>query len=137
MSGRDPRALLAIIVAAEDAAEEPEPMVLYYSAMGPLILGPPAWPEGEPPPSSIEVDRLGERGWLHVYERNGKGRRFAPTVEGEEVARAYVRERAAVAALAVSLDWSDVNPVLERFHETYQAQGARVWHRLRDCAARA
>lgn len=124
MSRRDPRDLLATIVAAEETAEEREPFVLYYSAGGPVIIAPPKWPDDEPVPSSVEVDDLEERGWARVYPSEGSGRAFASTVRGQEVARAYARERAATEASVVNLDWPSVNPVLERFLEAYESQGA-------------
>lgn len=116
--------MLATIVAAEDASGEREPFRLWYGSGGPVILAPPKWPDDEPVPSSVEVDDLEERGWVRVYPSEGSGRGFASTVRGQEVAQAYARERAAAEASAVSLDWPSVNPVLERFLEAYESQGA-------------
>lgn len=124
MSRRDPRDLLATIVAAEGASDERGPFVLYYGAGGPVIIAPPKWPDDETVPSSVDVDDLEERGWVRVYPSEGRGRRFASTVRGQEVARAYARECAAAQVSAVSLDWPSVNPVLERFLEAYESQGA-------------
>ncbi len=124
MSRRDPRDLLATIVAAEEVSDEREPFRLYYTNGGPVILAPPKWLDGEPVPSSVEVDDLEERGWVRVYPSEGSGRDFASTVRGQEVARAYARERAAAEASVVSLDWPSVNPVLERFLGAYESQGA-------------
>ena len=124
MSRHDPRDLLATIVAAEEVSDNREPFVLYYSAGGPVIIAPPKWPDDEPVPSSVEVDDLAERGWVRLYPSEGSGQAFASTARGQEVARAYARERAAAQASAVSLDWPSVNPVLERFLEAYESQGA-------------
>ena len=121
---RDPREILAALVAADEDAGEPQMVILHYTAQGPVILGHPRWPTDIEPPSSVEVDRLEERGWVQVSKREGKGRAFAVTVTGQDAARAHVRQRSAAAASAVALDWSAVNPVLESVYEAYVSAGA-------------
>jgi hypothetical protein len=121
---RDPREILCGLVAADEAAGEAQLFVLTYTAQGPVILGHPGWPGDERPPSSVEVDDLAERGWVRIDTVNGKGRSFAITGAGREVATARARQRSAAAVSAVALDWSAVNPVLEIFYEAYVEAGA-------------
>jgi hypothetical protein len=124
VSRRDPRDLLSTIVAAEEASAEREPFCSTTAQGGPIIIGPPNWPDDEPAPSSVEVDDLEERGWVRVYPGEGSGRGFASTVRGQDVARAYAREQAAAEASRVRLDWPSVSPLLELFLDSYEAQGA-------------
>lgn len=121
---RDPREILSALVAADEAAGEPQMIVLHYTAQGPVILGHPGWPKDREPPSSVEVDHLEERDWVRVSSAEGKGRNFAVTVAGQDAARAHARQRSAAAASAVALDWSAVNPVLEHFYDAYVEAGA-------------
>jgi hypothetical protein len=121
---RDERDLLAALVAADQAADEAELFVLTYTGNGPVIIGHPGWPEDAAPPSSVEVDRLAERGWVSIERADGKGRAFAVTIHGREAASAYARQRSAAGGSAVVLDWSVVNPVLEAFYHAYTQAGA-------------
>lgn len=115
---------IVALVTADEAAGEPELFVLYYSGTGPVILGHSGWQDDDEPPSTLLVDTLEERGWVRVHEREGKGRQFAVSEAGRGAAAAHRRRLAAPAGAAVTLDWSAVLPILERFCETYQEQGA-------------
>jgi hypothetical protein len=121
---RDPREIILALAAADEAADEPQEFVLYYSAKGRQIIGHPGWPDGALPPATVEVDDLDERNWVRVSDATGKGRHFALTGAGREAAKAYERQRDAAAVSAVSLDWSAVNPVLEALFEAYTQAGA-------------
>jgi hypothetical protein len=121
---RDERDLLSALVAADEAAGEAELFVLTYTGNGPVIIGHRGWPEDAAPPSSVEVDRLAERGWVSIERADGKGRAFAVMIHGREAASAYSRQRSAARGSAVALDWSVVNPVLEAFYDAYTEAGA-------------
>jgi hypothetical protein len=121
---RDERDLLAALVAADRAAGEAELFVLTYTGNGPVIVGHAGWQEDAEPPSSVEVDRLAERGWVSIERAGGKGRAFAVTIHGRKSASAYARQRSAAGGAAVALDWSAVNPVLEAFYDAYTQAGA-------------
>ena len=121
---RDPKDLLAEIVAADELADEPQVFVVGYSWDGPVIIGHPGWPEDQKAPADVEIDELAERGWVRIDLVEGRQRNFALTVKGREAAMAHARQRAAVGASAVLLDWQAVTPVLEAFYAAYEGAGA-------------
>lgn len=121
---RDAYEILGALVRADEAADEPQIFVLYYSGEGPRIVGHPGWPEEERPPSSVEVDELEERGWVRISQAKGKGRQFAVTLAGRDAARRQAAQRFSGAARSVTLDWSTVNQVLEHFFRAYVDAGA-------------
>lgn len=120
---RAPRDLLAALVAAEEAAGEQQTFLLVYTGGGRELLV-AGWPEDLAAPSTEEVDDLQERGWVRVTDAEGKGRTFAITVDGRDAASAHARQRAAAEVSAVQLDWSAVNPILERTYKAYTDAGA-------------
>jgi hypothetical protein len=124
MTRRDHSEILAELVAADEATDTSEAFVLTYTALGPVIVGHPGWPQEQNAPTTVEIDELEELGWVKITKVNGSGRVFTLTIDGRNTAKAHARQRAAADIDTVSLDWRVVTPVLDAVYAAYVAAGA-------------
>jgi hypothetical protein len=117
---------LQFLVEADEAAGEPDIFVLYYPGGGerPSIIGHGGWPEDAPPPSSVEVDEMEDRGWVRVTKRDGQGRHFAVTREGRSACKQHAEQLAPRSGSRVDLSWSAALPVLHLLYEEYVGHSA-------------
>jgi hypothetical protein len=116
---------LGALVAADEAAGQPDVFVLTYTGAGPRFASHPGWPDEKPAPSHIQVDELEDHGWIRVTQRGGKGRQFAVTGDGRHAWQRHVASRTRGAAGRISLDWPASRQLLEQIHDKYLDEGAR------------
>lgn len=125
MAALDDYEVLGALVAADEAAQEPEVFVLIYTGGmgGPEIVGHPGWPDDAAAPSDVRVDEFEDLGWVRVTKRDGKQRHFAVTGEGRRAWQEHVARSSHVPG-RVNLEWPAPRTLLERIYETYLDQGA-------------
>jgi hypothetical protein len=125
MPSADDYEVLGALVAADEAAGEPDIFVLTYTGSGPRFASHPGWPDERPAPTHIRVDELADHGWVRITQSAGKGRHFAVTGEGRRAWERHVASQRQAGPGRVSLGWPAARQLLEQIYDRYLSEGAR------------